>query len=153
MYPPVVRCRGLSLLWLWGERRWDSRLSRDRLFFFVFLSSSSTSSSSPLSPVPARSFFSRFLVHRFKTFRFSPYCERTAWAPENDFLPRDTPFSSAIQPSVCFHPFFVCPFRVFGANRGGKMKFWEAESRMPELLFQWTLARLRSADSLSMRAP
>lgn len=29
----------------------------------------------------------------------------------------------AIQPSVCFHPFFVCPFRVFGANRRDKIRF------------------------------
>lgn len=116
-------------------RRWDSRLSRDRLFFLRLPSLLPLLRPPASVPFLHRSFFFRLLVHWFKTFRSSQYCERTAWAPK-DFLPLAillfllVSCYPAIQPSVCFHPFFVCPFRVFGANRRGKMRFWEAESRM-----------------------
>jgi len=87
MYPPVVRCRG----WVYYDyeasaRRWDSRLSRDRLFFLVFLSifflstwfSSRSNSSALLFSFAFSSTDSRRLV--------SLRIVNRLWAPRISFL-------------------------------------------------------------------
>lgn len=106
-----------------------------------------------LPPSPPRSSFFRFLVHWFKMFRSSPYCKRTAWEHRRiSFLAILLfPILLSSHRFVSIHSLFV---HSASSALIAEVK-WDSGKRSrgcaptPELLFQWTLARLHSAVSLS----
>lgn len=162
MYPPVVRCRG----WVYYDyeasaRRWDSRrLSRDRLFFLVFLSFPPLLHSPPrrssLSPAIFFSFaFSSTDSRRLVSLRIV----NVPPVSIEDFLPSRYSFSSTLLSNHRFtstHSLFVHSesFALIAEVKWDSKKRSQGCAPTPrELLFQWTLARLYSAVSLATREP